>query len=87
MNYKRLSCRMVQRQIVHSRNRQPSQILLGNNLDECNNDYSQLDATYRNSLSVKVDIAFIWAITKSRKNSCQSSFLFNTCMHTPLYIE
>lgn len=78
---------MVQTQTVHTRNRHSAQIVLCGPLTKCNTDSSQPDVTYPNSFSKKVDIAFIWVITKARKHSCQSSFLFNTGLYTPLYIE
>lgn len=78
---------MVQMQIVHSRNRKSTGIFLHDYLDEWNNDSSQPDVTYRNSLPKKIDIAFFWLITKFREYSCESVFLLNTCLHTPLHIE
>lgn len=87
MKHTKFCYRTARAQVVHTRNSLSAQIVSYDYLNKCNNDSSQPEVTYPNSFSIKVDIGFFWAITKARKRSCQGFLLFNTCLHTPLYIE
>lgn len=78
---------MDQTQTADTWNRNSAQMILYNHLNKYNDDHSESDITYPNGLSVKVDIAFPCFVSKARKHSCQSAFLFHTGLHTPLHIE
>lgn len=77
---------MAQTQTVDTRNKHSAQMVLYDHIHKCNDDPLE-SVTYPNGLSEKVDIAFIWFVSKSRKHSCQSTFLLNTGLHTPLDVE